>query len=132
MTNVSAEEPRELSVIFSNAAGQELCRFRAEVAMTPLEQSRGLMFRKSLPAGAGMIFLNAGEEMRYFWMKSTYIPLDIIFIGETGEVKHVHHGAKPLDETTISSRYPVQFILEINAGQAKKCGIHPGVKARMM
>lgn len=123
-----AESPKGIIVLFKDNAGKELCRFRAELAMTPEEQSRGLMFRKEMAPDSGMLFVNDNEAMRFFWMKNTYIPLDILFIDGRNEVKHIHFGAKPLDETAISSQYPVRYIFEIKAGRAKKCKISRGSK----
>lgn len=130
--NCSAESNTGATAVFLDGKGRKLCTFKVELAVTQEEQSRGLMFRKELPAGSGMLFLNNEDEMRSFWMKNTYIPLDILFINGRYEVKHVHYGAKPLDETHISSRYPAQYILEINAGRAKKCKITPGTKTEFL
>ncbi len=127
-----AESGKEVTTVFMNDAGKELCRFKAEVVVTPEEQSRGLMFRKKLGLNSGMLFVNNGDEMRFFWMKNTYISLDILFINSRNEVKHIHYGAKPFDEATISSRYPVQYILEVNAGRAKKCNICQGSKMNIL
>jgi len=121
-----AESPKGIVVLFKDKTGKELCKFKAELAVTPEEQSLGLMFRKDLDPDSGMLFVNNSEHMRFFWMKNTYIPLDILFISGNNEVKHIHFGAKPLDETAISSQYPVQYVFEINAGEAKKCKISQG------
>jgi uncharacterized membrane protein (UPF0127 family) len=129
--NCSAESTTGATAIFLDSKGRKLCTFKVELAVTQEEQSRGLMFRKEMPSGSGMLFLNNNDEMHSFWMKNTYIPLDILFINGRHEVKHVHYGAKPLDETHISSRYPVQYILEVNAGRAKQCNITPGTKIQL-
>jgi uncharacterized membrane protein (UPF0127 family) len=127
-----AQRNADLMVVFLNSKGQELCRIKAELAVTDEEQSRGLMFRKDLSPDSGMLFVYQDDDMHSFWMKSTYIPLDMIFVNSRNEVKHIHYGAKPLDETSISSRYPAQYILEINAGRAKKCNIRPGTKMSIL
>ena len=118
--------------VFLDGTGRELCKFKIELAVTPEKQSRGLMFRKDLSPGSGMLFVNSGDSMRFFWMKNTYIPLDMLFIDSRNEVKHIHYGAKPLDETSISSKYPVQYVLEVRAGNAKKCKIYPGSKMSIL
>ena len=128
----SAESNTRTVAMFLDSKGRELCRFEVELVVTPEEQSRGLMFRKELSSGSGMLFVNNEDEMRSFWMRNTYIPLDIIFINSRYEVKHVHYSAKPLNETPLSSRYPVQYILEVNAGRAKKCNIVPGTKIQFL
>lgn len=123
---------KEVTTLFMDSTGKELCRFKTEIAVTPEEQSRGLMFRKKLGFNSGMLFINNSDEMRFFWMKNTYIPLDILFINSRNEVKHIHYGAKPFDEAPISSQYPVQYILEINAGRAKKCNIRQGSRMNIL
>ena len=127
-----AEGNADLTVVFLNSKGQELCRIKAELAVTDEEQSRGLMFRKDLSPDSGMLFVYQDDDMHSFWMKSTYIPLDMIFVNSRNEVKHIHYGAKPLDETSISSQYPVKYVLEVNAGRAKKCNIRPGTKMSIL
>jgi len=118
-----AQGDSDVTVIFSNGKGRELCRFRAELAMTDEEQMRGLMFRKNLSPDSGMLFVYRDDDTRFFWMKNTYIPLDMVFVGSDRHVKHVHYSAKPLDETPISSEIPVQYVFEIKAGRARTCNI---------
>ena len=127
---LSSREAPKVPVQLIDARGRELCRFEAELAVTPAEQSRGLMFRPYLPHKYGMLFINNRDDMQNYWMKNVSIPLDIIFMNGNYEVVHVHHNAHPYDETTISSLYPARYILEINAGEAKECRIKRGVKAR--
>ncbi|MDD8024854.1 MAG: DUF192 domain-containing protein [Paracoccaceae bacterium] len=111
--------------LFSLPRGGE-ARFTVEVADTPAERAQGLMARKSLPASAGMLFVYDSEREVAFWMKNTLIPLDMIFIDATGAVVAVHENAVPLDETPIPSGAPVQIVLEIRGGLARKIGLVPG------
>ena len=122
----------KVDVVFLDSSGNSACTFQADVAVTPEDQERGLMFKKALPAHTGMLFLYGSDGMRYFWMKNTYLALDIIFIGSDSEVKNVHHNAKPKDETTISSLFPVQYVLEVKAGGAKRCSIRQGMRVRIL
>ena len=108
------------------------CSFVAEMAVTPAEQERGLMFREHLDADGGMLFDFSGDGMRYFWMRNTLIPLDMIFIGADLRVVHVHRWARPKDETGISSKFPARYVLEINGGRAAACRIEPGLKVRFI
>ena len=117
-------------VIFFDRNKEELCRFEAEAAVTSREQAQGLMFRMSMHRRTGMLFVHDRDDMHYFWMRNTYIPLDLIFMNGRYEVVHVHRGARPHDESNISSRYPARYILEVNAGEAKECSITRGVTAR--
>lgn len=106
------------------------CAFSVDIAETPAQQERGLMFRKKMNDFEGMFFIFGGDEVRYFWMRNTLIPLDIIFIDSSFVIVHVHRNAKPLDETLISSRKPARYVLEINAGKADACRIEPGGRVR--
>lgn len=121
---------RSISVIFFDQKDREACRFFAEPALTPGEWERGLMFKTYMRRRTGMLFMDDRDAMQYFWMKNTYIPLDMVFINSRREVVHVHANARPNDERTISSRYPARYVLEINAGEAKECSIKRGYKAR--
>ncbi|MCL6282171.1 DUF192 domain-containing protein [Ruegeria sp. 2012CJ41-6] len=112
-------------VVQLRGSGSEL-RFQVELADTPQERSRGLMFRESLPPRAGMLFVYEYPQRASFWMKNTLIPLDMIFVDATGTVTHVHHQAIPGDLTAIDGGTGVFSVLEINGGLAKKYGIAPG------
>ncbi|KIC44471.1 hypothetical protein RA28_16290 [Ruegeria sp. ANG-S4] len=105
-------------------------RFDIEVARTPQERSRGLMFREQLPTRAGMLFVFDPPQRVAFWMKNTLIPLDMIFTDRTGTVTHVHEGAIPGDLTPIDGGDSVYTVLEINAGLAARYGIRPGTHLR--
>lgn len=104
--------------------------FSIELADTAKERAQGLMFRDTLPRGAGMLFVYDQPTTAAFWMKNTYIPLDIIFVDETGTVTSVHVNAKPLDLTPIAGGDRVFSVLEINAGLARDYGITAGTQLR--
>jgi uncharacterized membrane protein (UPF0127 family) len=105
-------------------------RFTVELAITPEEQARGLMFRENMPRSAGMLFLYDRPSTVSFWMRNTLIPLDMIFVDATGVVTRVHHEAVPLDETPIPGGDGVLAVLEINGGLARRFGIGPGTEMR--
>ncbi len=100
--------------------------FAVEVVDTPRTRAQGLMFRESLPRGAGMLFVYEAPRPASFWMKNTLIPLDMIFVDQTGTVKHVHHRAIPGDLTSIEGGAGILAVLEINGGLARSYGIKPG------
>ncbi len=87
---------------------------------------RGLMWRASLPSDAGMLFIFPEEEERAFWMKNTYIPLDIIYINKDKEIISIQMNTKPLSEDAIPSEKPAEYVLEVNAGFTLKNGIKAG------
>ncbi len=105
-------------------------RFRVDLADTPEERARGLMFRESLPRMSGMLFVFPGERPRSFWMRNTLVSLDIIYFDATGTWVSVQAEAVPLDETTLPSEGPAQYVLEINAGLAERFGMGPGTQMR--
>ncbi len=123
--------PRGPGVVAFHEAGKEAaCSFKVEIAVTPEEQERGLMFRNSLGDNAGMLFIFEKDEIRTFWMRNTYIPLDIIFISSGLRVVHVHDFARPRDETNINSRFGAKYVVEVNGGKAAACRIGPGTRVR--
>jgi len=115
-------------VAFYGDDEKKLCSFKVELVSTPWEQERGLMFRKSLGKNAGMLFIYNGNEIRFFWMKNTFIPLDIVFIDSKFIVADIYRSAKPHDETTIASKAQARYVLEINEGTADRCNLKAGIK----
>ncbi|WP_022708005.1 DUF192 domain-containing protein [Paracoccus zeaxanthinifaciens] len=112
--------------------GAETLGFRVEVADSPEERAQGLMFRKELPAGTGMLFIYESPQPVSFWMRNTLIPLDMVFADETGVIRHIHRNARPLDETPIPGAAVGDpdpdrlFVLEIAGGEADRLGLKPG------
>jgi uncharacterized membrane protein (UPF0127 family) len=100
--------------------------FAVEMALTPEEQAKGLMFRRELPEGQGMLFDFQHEQPASFWMKNTYVPLDMIFIRADGTILRIAENTVPLSEALVPSGGPVRAVLEVVAGTARKLGIAPG------
>lgn len=100
--------------------------FDVYLATTFEQQRRGLMFVRSLPQKTGMLFIYDGEDIRSMWMKNTYLSLDIIFARADGTVIQVVHDTEPLSLRSMPSREPVKFVLELNAGVARRLRIGPG------
>jgi uncharacterized membrane protein (UPF0127 family) len=99
--------------------------FTVEVAATPEQQERGLMFRKSLAGDRGMIFPYDPPQDVSFWMENTLIPLDIIFIRSDGTIVRITK-AKALDETPLPAGEPIAAVLEIRGGRAAELGVKEG------
>jgi hypothetical protein len=100
-------------------------RFIAEVARTPDEQSRGMMFRESIAPDRAMIFPYDPPQETAFWMENTMIPLDMIFIRADGTIARIVT-AEPLSRELVPSGEPVSAVLEIGGGRAAQLGIKPG------
>ena len=102
--------------------------FSVELAVTDEERAKGLMFRKEVPEGYGMLFDFKQDQMVTMWMKNTYVSLDMIFIKHDGRIARIAENTKVLSEDIIPSGQPVRAVLEVVAGTAKKFGIAPGDK----
>ncbi|CAA0090933.1 Uncharacterised protein [Starkeya nomas] len=100
--------------------------FEVELAVTPAERSKGLMYRTELAPNAGMLFDFGVDQPVYMWMKNTYLPLDMVFIRSDGRVASIAANTVPLSTATISSGAPVRAVLELPAGTAKARGIAVG------
>jgi uncharacterized protein len=104
--------------------------FHVEIAKDEATRARGLMDRRFMPADHGMLFEFDREAPQAFWMKDTYIPLDMIFISRTGEVTNIVANAEPLSERAIPSGPPCMGVLELNGGAAARIGLKVGDKVR--
>ncbi len=114
-----------LSELIINAATGEH-RFRIELAATPEQMRVGLMYRRELAPDAGMLFDFTPPRLVSMWMKNTYIPLDILFIDETGRIVNIAENTTPHSLASVRSAGPVVAALELNAGVAERLGIAPG------
>src|SRR3982074_1207269 len=100
--------------------------FSVEMATTEQEKETGLMYRKELPDGKGMLFDFSPEQQISMWMKNTYIPLDMIFIRADGRILRIAENTEPQSTRIIPSGGLAKGVLEVIAGTAKKYGIQPG------
>ena len=100
--------------------------FAVEVVDNDADRAKGLMFRKELPEGQGMLFDFHSEQNVSFWMQNTYISLDMIFIRGDGRILRIAENTEPLSTRMIPSGGPVRAVLEVVAGTARKYGIAPG------
>lgn len=122
---LTAAEPPKLEPL-SVTTAQGVTAFKVEIADTDATREQGLMYRASLPADQGMLFDFATTQQVYFWMKNTYVALDMIFIRADGTVASIARDTTPLSETVVPSGQPVRFVLEVNAGTAARIGLKPG------
>jgi uncharacterized membrane protein (UPF0127 family) len=109
-------------------------RFQVELARTPQERRRGLMFREQLPEGHGMLFVQPEPAPARFWMKNTYIPLDLLYFDDSGELLEIMADVPPCTTPlcpTYDVSVPVKYILEINAGSAAELGLVRGDRLQL-
>ena len=100
--------------------------FSVEMATTEEEKTTGLMYRKELADGKGMLFDFTPEQEVSMWMKNTYISLDMIFIRADGRILRIAENTEPMSTKIIPSRGLAKGVLEVIAGTAQKYGIAPG------
>jgi uncharacterized membrane protein (UPF0127 family) len=133
-THSSSSAPKaagQPEVVLRSHAGNEV-HVTVEIARSGPEREHGLMFRQSLESGHGMLFLFEHPEKLKFWMRNTYIPLDMIFISESKRVVAVEENAEPL---TLNPRGPdldTQYVLEVPGGWARAHGVGPGLEVRFV
>ena len=111
-------------VTFQSATGP--VSFDVELALDAATHERGLMFRKQVPEGTGMLFVFPADGPRVFWMKNTLVPLDMIFLSSTRKIVGILENTEPL---TTSARDPhalAKYVLEVAGGTAFAKGIHVG------
>jgi hypothetical protein len=111
-----------------NTSGTILSDFDIEIADTPEKLKTGLMYRDKLQPNQGMLFIFPEQEIRSFWMKNTYLPLDILFINSDSVIVSISQNTTPFSENSINSKAPSQYVLELNAGIVKKYDISLGDK----
>jgi uncharacterized membrane protein (UPF0127 family) len=105
--------------------GQEIAFVKAEIAQTQEERNQGLMYRKKLPDGEGMLFIFERDEVLSFWMKNTLIPLSIAFIASDGRIIDIKD-MYPHDENSVFSSRSVRYALEVPQGWFSRAGIQSG------
>lgn len=126
---ITAAETAKLEVVTIETMKKEQT-FKVEVVRGEKERNRGLMFRQEMAPDSGMLFDYDPPQKVAFWMKNTFIPLDIIFIGGDGRIINIAENTTPLSLERLPSAGEVRGVLEINGGLSAKLGIKPGDKVR--
>lgn len=108
--------------------------YSLEIAATPLARQKGLMYRKNLEANSGMLFIFDGVGIQSFWMKNTFIPLDMIWLNEQKEIVYIKENAQPCENVvqaicqSIVPLKPALYVIELNAGDVQKLNLKVGDK----
>ncbi len=119
---------KEGNLKITDSLGHSKAVFDIEVADDDYQRETGLMYRNSMQDNQAMLFVFDNEQPRYFYMKNTYIPLDIIFVSKDSVIVSIAKDAKVMDEATLPSQFPAQYVLEVNAGLCEQKDIRPGDK----
>ena len=115
----SSAQSYEISKVVIQNKNSSSVSIVAEVMTTESQQARGMMYRKTLDKDKGMLFLFKKPKRAVFWMKNTYIPLDLIFIKKGGSIDSIHENLEPFSTKKIKSKNDVIAVLEILGGQVK-------------
>jgi hypothetical protein len=133
-TNTTAEVPEPpfvqegvLEFFNKDAADKTIFRAKIEIAHDKEERNQGLMYRKTMGADEGMLFVFDFPEMQSFWMRNTYIPLDILYVNEKFEIVTVIKNIPTLNDDPRPSTRPAQYVIELNAGTADRYDLTPGM-----
>jgi len=110
----------------SGTDNSEIRGIKIELADTEPERARGMMYRKSIPTDTGMLFIMETSKQQNFYMRNTYVPLDIIFIDEHKKIVSIAKETVPLTETNVSSEGKAKYVLEVAAGYTSAFGIEAG------
>lgn len=136
-TNADIEQSQALDIAFNKQGNlyfidseknDTISVIDIEIADTEQKRAQGLMYRKSIPENAGMLFILDEEEMQSFWMKNTYISLDMLFVNANKEIVTICPNTTPLKEWSYASTKPALYVVEVNAGYCAKKGITEGDK----
>lgn len=129
-SNTTMPEPKfqkegELSFI-SSETGNPVTTIEIEKADNDMERQFGLMYRRSMGENQGMLFLFEESTQQGFWMKNTYIPLDIMFVDENNVITTIHQNTTPMSEKTLYSKGNAKYVVEVVGGYVEKHGIKEG------
>ncbi len=120
----AAEQPQRLQAI---TLGAGMHNIHAELALTPEQRQKGLMYRRDLATHEGMLFIFEEPQPQCFWMRNTPTALTIAFVADDGAIVNLAD-MKPFDESSHCSTQPVRYVLEMNLGWFARRGIKPGFK----
>lgn len=129
--NIPFQKKGELTFI-DGETNDTLSVIEIEVADNDQLRARGLMYRSSIPENGGMLFIHDAEDIQSFWMKNTYISLDMIFINAQKEIVTIHAGTEPLKEWSYASTAPALYVVEVNAGYCTRNAIQLGDKIEFL
>ncbi len=116
----------EGSLSFKKADGTAIRSIKLEVADDEAQRAQGMMYRKSIPNDTGMIFIMPTEAPQSFWMKNTYVSLDIIFVGADMKIVNIHENTPTLTEQNFPSTAPAKYVVEVAGGYTNAYGIKAG------
>jgi uncharacterized membrane protein (UPF0127 family) len=118
-------------IAFLDSSGHELAGIAAELAVSPDDTQRGLMYRKSMATNHGMLFDLGTRSDHQFWMHNTCIPLDLVFVDDDGFIVGIVENAPTLDDSSRGVGCASRYVIEVNAGWARSHGVKAGQHVRI-
>ncbi|MCK9210500.1 MAG: DUF192 domain-containing protein [Ignavibacteriaceae bacterium] len=133
LTNKQTEETeynfmKEGTLTFTDSLNNPITKIDLEIADSDYDRQLGLMFRKSMEMNQGMLFIFPEQEPLSFWMRNTYISLDMIFVNADKKIVTIHKNTKTLSDQSYPSTEPAQYVVEVVAGFADKYSLKVGDK----
>lgn len=119
---------KEGSLTFTDSLNNPITKIDLEIADTDFDRQLGLMFRKSMETNQGMLFIFPVQETLSFWMRNTYLPLDMIFVNADKKIVTIHKNTKTLSDQSYASTEPAQYVVEVVAGFTDKFSVKVGDK----
>lgn len=126
----STTEPTTGTLEFVDSDGQVIRTISIDIADTEEARQRGLMDRRDLSLEEGMLFIFPAPDSQSFWMRNTYIPLDIMFVGADQDIVNIAKRTTPLSDQLIKSTDLAQFVVEVRGGFSDRFGIDETVRVR--
>jgi|YelNatPaOPRAMG01_1025707.scaffolds.fasta_scaffold02018_13 uncharacterized membrane protein (UPF0127 family) len=114
------------TLTFLSDSNKVLTNIDIQIASSEFDRELGLMYRKHMKENNGMLFIFPNEEVQNFWMRNTFIPLDMIFVNSKKEIVTIQHATQTLSDQTYSSNAPAQYVIEVNAGFCNRFNIKKG------
>jgi len=115
-------------VFIKNGTNSAIKMIQIEIADNEAARNQGLMWRQHMSEDDGMLFIFDKQEPLTFWMKNTYIPLDMVFADKAGKIVDIYQEATPLSEASIPSGKPAKYVIEVNGGFCATYGVGVGDK----
>jgi uncharacterized membrane protein (UPF0127 family) len=123
---------KEGELTFSDSLGNTKAKIDIELADTEFDRQLGLMKRKSMEENQGMLFIFPDEDLKSFWMRNTFISLDIIFVNSKKEIVTIHKNTRVLSDQSYPSSAPAIYVVEVVGGFTDKHNIKEGDKISWM
>ncbi len=120
----------ELEFISADGKNSVIKKIDIELALDDSERTQGLMYRKSMDDGKGMLFIFDREEMQSFWMKNTIIPLDIMYVNSDFKIVKIFKNTVPFSEISLPSDRPAIYVVEVAGGFSDRYKIKEGDKIK--